>query len=250
MAVNTDAGTVVGTAAYMSPEQTRGEELDARTDVFSLGVVLYEMATGVLPFTGKTSAVIFEAILNRAPLAAASLRPELPAGLDGIIAKALEKDRDIRYQSVGELLVDLRRLKRDMESGPGHSQSLIRTSDPPVPGGGDEAARRLSRSCLAFLLTAAWLAVNRRAEPTSPPVDPMRPMPLTTLPGLERSPSFSPDGNQIAFSWDGDTGNEDIYVKLVGAGSPLRLTTSAAPDVHPAWSPDGLYYCVCPDLRR
>ena len=69
----------------------------------------------------------------------------------------------------------------------------------------------------------------------------MRPTPLTTLPGLERSPSFSPDGNQIAFSWDGDTGNEDIYVKLVGAGSPLRLTTSAAPDVHPAWSPNGLY---------
>lgn len=141
MAVNTDAGAVVGTAAYMSPEQVRGEQLDARTDVFSLGVVLYEMATGVLPFNGKTSALIFEAISTRAPLGAASLRPELPAGLDAIISKALEKDRDTRYQSARELLVDLRRLKRDMDSGR-DSQSLIRTRDPPVLRGADEAARR------------------------------------------------------------------------------------------------------------
>ena len=240
MAVNTDAGTVVGTAAYMSPEQTRGEQLDARTDVFSLGVVLYEMATGVPPFRGKTSAVIFEAILNRAPLPAASLRPELPAGLDGLIAKALEKDRDIRYQSVRELLVDLRRLKRDMDSGPGHAEPHTNVG-PARPWWRRRSGATVITVVLAFLLTTAWLAVNRRAEPTSPPVGPMRPTPLTTLPGLERSPSFSPDGNQIAFSWDGDTGNEDIYVKLVGAGSPLRLTTSAAPDVHPAWSPNGLY---------
>jgi len=90
---------------------------------------------------------------------------------------------------------------------------------------------------VVVLLTAAWLAVNRRANVASVPVGPMRTTPLTTLPRLERSPSFSPDGNQIAFSWDGDSGNEVIYVKLVGAGSPLRLTTSTAPDVHPAWSP-------------
>jgi eukaryotic-like serine/threonine-protein kinase len=241
LAVNTDAGTVVGTAAYMSPEQTRGEELDPRTDVFSLGVVLYEMATGVLPFRGKTSAVIFEAILNRAPLAAASLRPGLPAGMDGLLAKALEKDRDIRYQSARELLVDLRWLKRDMDPGPGLAEPHANVGPARLWWRKRSGATVITVVALAFLLTAAWLAVNRRAASTAPPVKPMRPMPLTTLPGLERSPSFSPDGNQIAFSWDGDTGNEDIYVKLVGAGSHLRLTTSSAPDVHPAWSPDGLY---------
>jgi serine/threonine protein kinase len=239
-AVNTDAGTVVGTAAYMSPEQMRGEQLDARTDVFSLGVVLYEMATGVPPFRGKTSAVIFEAILNRTPPAAASLRPDLPAGLDAVISKALEKDRDIRYQSAREVLVDLRRLKRDMDSGPGVAEPHTNVGPARPSLRKRSVVAVITIVALAVLLAAAWLTVKRQAEPTSSQVGLMQPTPLTTLPGLERSPSFSPDGNQIAFSWDGDTGNEDIYVKLVGAGSPLRLTTSSAPDVHPAWSPNGL----------
>jgi Tol biopolymer transport system component len=240
MFVHTDAGTVMGTVAYMSPEQTRGDELDPRTDVFSFGVVLYEAATGTPPFTGKTSAVILEAILNRVPLAATRLRPELPADLDGIIGKALEKDRDVRYQSAGDLLVDLRRLKRDTDSGGVPAGAHAQPSRAPQRW---RMQRPTTGIVIVFvvLLTAAWLAVSRRADPPAAPAGSTRTVPLTTLPGLERFPEFAPDGKQIAFSWDGDNGNEDVYVKLIAAGNPLRLTTSPAPDVHPTWSPDGLY---------
>ena len=133
----TNPGSTVGTVAYMSPEQARGEQLDTRTDLFSLGTVIYQMATGRLPFHGNTSAVVFHAILERDPTPAVEHNSQLPPKLQEIIDKLLEKDRDLRYQSAADLRGDLRRLKRDTESGRKATSSV---SGPSVPVAGPPVA--------------------------------------------------------------------------------------------------------------
>ncbi|MFZ0522228.1 MAG: protein kinase [Candidatus Acidiferrales bacterium] len=161
-------GAAIGTLAYMSPEQARGKELDARTDIFSFGSVLYEMATGKQTFSGGTSAEIFDAILNRAPVAPVRLNPQVPAKLEDIINKALEKDRNLRYQHALEMRTDLQRLKRDTESG---RTGVVTTADGARTGEVAAAGKKTWKILvpamavvLAGLAVAGWLYFARRAQ--------------------------------------------------------------------------------------
>jgi eukaryotic-like serine/threonine-protein kinase len=164
----TSPGTMVGTVAYMSPEQVRARELDARSDLFSFGAVLYEMATGDLPFHGESSAMICEAIVNRAPVAVVRLNHDVPAELERIINKALEKDRNLRYQHASEMRSDLQRLKRDTETGrvavassgtvAVAQESASRVTQPPSPAPGSSPALASSPSSSAVKVAEASAA--------------------------------------------------------------------------------------------
>jgi Tol biopolymer transport system component len=225
----TGVGAAVGTLAYMSPEQARGEEVDARSDLFSLGVVLYEMATGRQAFSGTTTAIVIDAVLNRAPPPLSRANPELPAELERILGKALEKDRDLRYQSASELKTDLKRLKRDLESG--------RLS--PAPGGAAKRRAWLAPALTAVLLMAGVLIYRSLSPPEI--ASELRQVSHWNKP-MEWA-VISPDGNAVAFSSPVD-GIYQVFVMLTSGGEPLQLTHAAEDQAVQRFAGDGreIYY--------
>jgi Tol biopolymer transport system component len=230
----TSPGTALGTVAYMSPEQVLGKTLDARSDLFSLGVVLYELATRSLPFKGDTSGAVFNEILNKAQTVPVRLNPDIPDELGRAIEKCLEKDRDLRYQSASELRADLKRMKRDTTTGESVARPAAALGRP---------RRRVWPWVAAVGVVAAgalgWWAVSSHAPST--PAGPVKITPFTSDGGFKSWPDLSPDGELVAYDWEGPSGdNLDVYVKAVSPGArPVRLTQSPAAEFDPVWSPDG-----------
>jgi Tol biopolymer transport system component/predicted Ser/Thr protein kinase len=256
----TNPGSTLGTIAYMSPEQVRAKELDTRTDLFSFGVVLYQMATGVQPFRGESSGVIFDAILNRAPTPPTRRNPDLPVRLEDIIERALEKDRNLRYQHASEMRAELLRVRRDTDSNqqssvtPAEEPDKVDYADaptPPIESFLKTAIYGKAKHVLLATLVAALIAAlvyfgprqfsssSRKNLPGSkvPASLPAVEVAFIGLNGLEIRPAFSPDGNQLAFALHSEKAS-GIYLALVTGGTPLHLTSNPG-DNYPRWSYDG-----------
>jgi serine/threonine protein kinase len=218
----TKAESTLGTPAYMSPEQAQRQETDRRTDIWSLGVVLYEMVTGRLPFEGEREAAVLHSIIHTPHEPVTAMRVGLSFDLDRVLRKALAKKPSERYQHIDDMLVDLRALRATGSAA--HPSSSRR--------------RWFWAAIVPALLLAGFFA--RKAPENSHPAEPLRAVALTTLPGAELYPSLSPDGNHVAFTWTGPKqDNTDIYVQQIGSGSPLRVTSDPLSDYNPVWSPDG-----------
>src|SRR6185437_6587145 len=229
----TSPGTALGTVAYMSPEQARGEELDARSDLFSLGAVLYETITGQGPFPGNSTALIFDAILNREPAPVSRLNPKFPQELERILSKLLEKDRELRYQSAAELRSDLKRLKRDSESGKTAVVSPVSVK------GGLHHMGWWAAGILFMVPVIAGLVIYKSSKPTAPASSQWQQ--LTFFADSAVYPALSPDGRMLAFIRGDDPflSTGDIYVKLLPDGEPVQLTHDGRMKLSPAFSPDG-----------
>ena len=244
----------MGTAAYMSPEQARGEALDARTDLFSFGVVLYEMATGQRPFTGSTPAALFDAILHNAPFSPLQLNPRAPPKLGDIINKSLEKDREMRYQHAADLRADLKRLKRDTSSdGTAGAQAVVsdiavaQRSEVPLELRAVQPEPALSRlrsgsviavgvlSAVLLMVAGAFLLRKHPASTTGPILTR-----LTSDSGFAADPALSPDGKLLAYASDSaGNGGLDIWLRQISGGAPVQITSDGLNNREPSFSPDG-----------
>jgi Tol biopolymer transport system component len=231
---NTAEGTIVGTVAYMSPEQAEGKPLDARSDIFSFGSVLYEMITGRRAFHGDSKLSTLSAILRDDPAPMSGVVADVPRELERIIARCLRKEPDRRFQHMDDISVALAEVLEEIQSGTSTYGSSVKSPS---------ARQRLYQAAggvfVLLLLVAGAVWFRARSVPAGPPP---KVTPVTSFPGREFDPALSPDGNQVAFSWTGEAGdNWDIYLKLVGTNSLLRLTKDPSPDYNPTWSPDGRY---------
>ncbi|MEM7583951.1 MAG: protein kinase, partial [Acidobacteriota bacterium] len=229
----TQEGTILGTAAYMSPEQAVGRAVDARSDIFSLGSLLYEMATGRSAFQGDSAMSTLGAIIHKEP---EPLPPEVPHDLQKLIERCLRKDVARRYQHMADVKVVLEELKDASDSG-----TLVATpiTAPTTQLQSPRAALWRRASVLGPVLAVAVLALAAWWWRPQPSVEtaPLVPTPLTSYPGIEQTPALSPSGEQVAFSWNGESqDNFDIYVRVVGAEGTVRLTDDPAFDWAPTWS--------------
>jgi Tol biopolymer transport system component/predicted Ser/Thr protein kinase len=220
----TERGMIVGTVPYMSPEQVNGETVDARSDIFAFGAVLYEMVTGQRAFQGSSVMATMAAVLSQEPK---PLPAKVPDDLAKAIRRCLEKNPAERYQSMADLKAALE----------GRREGFYPRRQVAAP-----LRRGWIWAALAAmsLVAGLWALFAWQPWRTAPPIEPLQAVALTTLPGVEQSPSFSPDGNQVVFAWtDPKLGNQDIYVQMIGQGARLRLTHDAGNDYNPVWSPDG-----------
>jgi eukaryotic-like serine/threonine-protein kinase len=231
----TSPGTALGTVAYMSPEQVRGEEVDARSDLFSFGAVLYEMATGSPPFRGDTSGIIFAAILDKPPASPGRLNPDLSPELERIIAKALEKNSALRYQHASDIRADLKRLQRDSATGSSHASLPLA----PAKSTRQRMTWVLGTATLSLLASLAGTWYMRTRPPAV--ADPSHWVQLTHYSDSASQPAFSPDGHLLAFVHHtiDDHGASDIYVMPMPDGKPRPLTQDGKPKYQPSFSPDG-----------
>jgi len=234
----TSPGTALGTVAYMSPEQVQAKELDGRTDLFSFGVVLYEMSAGVLPFRGESSGMIFDGILNRLPPPPARLNPDLPPELERIINKALEKDREVRYQSAAELRADLKRFKRETESG----RSAASVSAPaPAPQPKVSRLLMVSVSAAVLLLAAVYFFLSSRWSRREGNHEPVQ-RELTANPPDNPilGAAISRDGKYLAYA---DRAN-GLILRQIDTGETRALASGQEPFVPADWFPDGNHLLV------
>jgi len=230
----TDTGATVGTVLYMSPEQARGQTVDARTDLWSLGVVLYEMATRVRPFEGSTTAVVFQALLSQDPVPVRERNAKIPPELERIIGRLLEKDRDVRYQSAADLRADLKRVERDSGSG-----RIATVTSPPRVRRASYRGAAVAAIGLLILIAAAgmYYSLKPRAAVTSPSEYTQ----LTDFADSAVAPSLSPDGRMVTFIRGGEffLSPGQIYVKLLPNGESVRLTNDGGLKYGPVFTPDG-----------